>query len=304
MYNRDSKAFILIGVRALLILLTLLISLCLAEARNVQSSDFHRLDNILTEYPLNHSIPYMVSLEDIFAARTFAHRTRNVQTFLRLLSDPQFLKRLPEYKLLADSKDQVIEVMYEHDAGKGSETTLIARKILARAQGFNIYNLPAKMPQDLAKEAKAIIDSAIEDINAFDDQHMEKTIAKYQKGPLWEILFDRMMDAIDYYDTFRFRKQELANGADLLPPSKWLFKLASEGKADQNNQEDFAARLKLATFVENSKAVTDSKGYILSETYLKNRYEKGHSYELQFWSYRRRTLDRAYPISCNKLGSI
>lgn len=304
MYNRDSKAFILIQVRALLILLTVLLSLCLAEARNVSGSDFHRLHTILTEYPLNHSIPYMASLDDIFAARTFAHRTRNVQTFLRLLSDPQFLKHFPEYKLLADSKDQVIEVMYEHDAGKGAETTLIARKILARAQGFNIYNLPAGMPKDLANEAKTIIDSAIEDINAFDELHMEKTIAKYQKGPLWEMLFDRMMDTIDYYDTFRFRKQELANGADLLPPSKWLFKLVAEGKADQNNQEDFSARLKLARFVENSKAVTDSKSYILSETYLKNHYEKGHSYELQFWNYRRRTLDRAYPISCNKLGSI
>lgn len=223
----------------------------LAQALKVTDSEVSRLESVLKKNSILQNESQSKSLEDLFRARSAAHRLRLSQVYLQMTKDPQFIKEFPEFAPLVSKSKKTVLALLEHDASKVSTETAKAIHALSLTQGINYRNPP---PNLSARDQKLIVTTmknAIDDLNTMDDKFMAEAFKKISPNAVWTQAHESLTETIDFYDTFKSRQAELAkDGKPLLSPSLWFEKLEAEGYYSEEEKKSNALKKRFARFLE------------------------------------------------------
>lgn len=209
-------------------------------------------------------------MEKLFRSRSSAHRLRLSQIYLEVSKDKNFLKQFPEFKPLVDQSGKTVRALLEHDVAKGHEVTKPAIRILSMLQGFDFRNPNPNVTAEVDDQLRKVLKDAIDDINTVDKKVMVESLKKISPSADWARKHEALTDALDLYDTYKSRQDELAkNGRKLSPPSEWIEKLEKEGaySAEQKQANDLKKRF--ARYLETTDPLKDPSRFAKADDFIK-----------------------------------
>lgn len=256
--------------------ITILVATCLfainaytkvAANENLQVTEesFQELNKLFETHQIKTSPIPPEDLEKTYRAQTAAHRAHLSQVFLNISKDPEFLKKVPEFEMLAKDKKATVNALLAHDVSKSDPKAQWAIKVLARVRGYDWRNPPQGISPEAHEKISKIIKSAVGDINLLDDKAMEEKLRSLNRSPAWIEKHKQLTETLDYYDTWKSRQAEMADpstgGRKLDKPSDWIKKLEDSGAYSPDELKKNELKKRFALYLEDKDPLENGKSF-------------------------------------------